>query len=406
MRGEDAPVPRRADLLRTLGDEGFRLFFPLAALHAALWPLLWAVAQGFALPFEGRLSPGAWHAAEMIYGAWGAALIGFLTTAVPEWTDTKRLRGRALWALAGLWAVPRVAGLLGADALAWPAAAAEAGWLLALPALAARAALARGTDRLNGFVLWLVAFAAAGIAARVAMALGEEDAARAALRAGGLIFLGLLGLALGRITTPVTNLVLDPTEATAPFRPHPGRLDLAPALVALLVAGDLAGWSEPVRGWLAVAAGAAFLDRAAEGFVGRAALRFEIWSLAGASALAGAGLLGLGAARLGAPWDAAPALHLALMGGLGLGVAAVFSIAGLLHAGGRLPTPRAATLAAALIVAGALARALPEAGLAPWPPGPPHAAAASLWAAGFGLWLAAYWPLLSDPATIDPDRGR
>jgi uncharacterized protein involved in response to NO len=62
----------------------------------------------------------------------------------------------------------------------------------------------------------------------------------------GLVFLGLLGLALARITVPVTNLVLDPTEATSPFRPHPCRLNLAPGLVLVALAGDVAGLSPMV----------------------------------------------------------------------------------------------------------------------------------------------------------------
>lgn len=68
-------------LHRVLSDEGFRLFFPLAALHAALWPLLWVALWSFDLPLARDIPPGIWHGYEMIFGAWGAALLGFLTTA-------------------------------------------------------------------------------------------------------------------------------------------------------------------------------------------------------------------------------------------------------------------------------------------------------------------------------------
>lgn len=34
----------------TLSDEGFRLFFPVAALYAAFYPLLWILAFGFSVP--------------------------------------------------------------------------------------------------------------------------------------------------------------------------------------------------------------------------------------------------------------------------------------------------------------------------------------------------------------------
>ena len=77
-----------AQTLASLSREGFRLFFPLAAIHAALWPLLWVIVFNFNLPFASSIPPGIWHMHEMIIGTFGAALIGFITTSVPEWTDT------------------------------------------------------------------------------------------------------------------------------------------------------------------------------------------------------------------------------------------------------------------------------------------------------------------------------
>src|SRR5690606_32851323 len=127
------PPPRPAPPLHVvLGDEGFRLFFPLAALYAALWPFQWVLVFGLDLPFARDTPPSLWHAHEMIFGAYGAALLGFVTTAVPEWTDTPCLRGRRLYVLAGLWGVGRLVGFLGADALGVVGALADIGWLALL----------------------------------------------------------------------------------------------------------------------------------------------------------------------------------------------------------------------------------------------------------------------------------
>src|SRR5687767_12277496 len=113
-------------------DEGFRLFFPLAALYAAFAPFLWLVVWRMQLPFAADLPPALWHGSEMIIGAWGAVLIGFLTTATPEWTDTKRPQGGMLWRLAGVWGVARILGLLGAEPLLWLAFLADMGWMVLL----------------------------------------------------------------------------------------------------------------------------------------------------------------------------------------------------------------------------------------------------------------------------------
>jgi uncharacterized protein involved in response to NO len=385
------------NLRSTLGDEALRPFFPLAALHAALWPLLWTVAYGLSLPLAAAISPGTWHAGEMVLGTYGAALLGFILTAVPEWTDTARLRGAPLFALAALWGLGRCAGFLGADDPAWPVLFADAAWLLFLPAYVAVISRRKRTDRHLAFVGWLAALAAAGIAGRLAAALGDDAAAREAFRLAGLIFLGLLGLALSRIAAPVTNRVLDPGLTTTPYRPHPGRRNLAPGLVALVVLGELAGLSPGVSGWLLIAAGAAFLDRVGESFVGAELRRAEMLALAGSPLLSGAGLLLAGAARLGAPWGEAAALHLALMGGLGTGVLAVFAVAGLMHTGRDLPVPRATAWALGAAFGATLLRALPDMGLISEPPGPAYGLAAALWAAAFLVWLQAYWPMLSAP---------
>lgn len=380
-------------------DEGFRLFFPLAALYAAFAPFLWLVVWQMQLPFAAGLPPALWHGSEMIIGAWGAVLIGFMTTAAPEWTDTHRPQGMELWRLAALWGVGRVLGLLGMEPLLWLSFAADLGWFALLIRYLVRTSIARRTDRLLPFIFWVTALATAAGVTRWGMATGDVVLAERAMVLAGLIFTGILGLAIGRITAPVASHVLDPTEETVPFRPHPGRLNLAPGLVAVAVAGELLDLSLAVTGWLWIAAGAAFMDRMAEGFIGRESFRMEVMALMASAGFAGLGLMAYGASRLGAPWGEVPAFHMAVMGGIGFGVISVFAVAGKFHTGQKLGQSWR-TVAAAWALAGAiLLRTLPEMGLTPWPPGPPYLLASLLWATAFLLWLADYRRVLVDPET-------
>lgn len=391
QHASDRPLP--SGWHTVLADEGFRLFFPLAALYAALWPLLWVLALGFDLPLAHTVPPSLWHAHEMLIGAFGAALIGFVTTAAPEWTDTEPMRGRPLWLLAGLWGIGRAVGLLGWDGMSLVGALADLGWMVVLIGYLVRLSVVRRTDRLIAFLFWIVLLIACTATARFSFAVGDIAPATTAIHLIGFAFLGLLGIALARITVPVTNLVLDPTEATSPFRPHPGRLNLASGLVLVAIAGEMAGLSGPVSGFLLFAAGAAFMDRVAEAFVGRAALRTEILMLAGASALAGIGLMLAGAARLGGPWSEVAGLHVAFMGGLGLGVYAVFCIAGLLHTNRPLGLPAAAKIGVVCLIASVMMRVAPDFGINL--PGPFHGLASLSWAVAFLLWIGAYGPLLA-----------
>jgi len=394
--GHARPLPTtRAGML---ADEGFRLFFLMGALYAALWPALWVLALGFDLPLAHSTPPSLWHAHEMLIGAFGAALLGFLTTSAPEWTDTEPPRGRPLWILAGLWGIGRAVGLLGWDGMGAIGALADLAWMAALVVFLLRLSWQRRTGRLLAFALWLVLLMACTAAARWSFLAGDIAMAGRALGWVGLVFLGLLGLALARITVPVTNLVLDPTEATSPFRPHPGRLNLAPGLVLVALAGDVAGLSPMVRAFLMFGAGAAFMDRVGEAFIGREAQRAEPLMLAGASALAGGGLMLTAAARMGAPWDPVSGLHVALMGGLGLAVYTVYCIAGRLHTGRALGLTRAERWGALALVAAVGLRAAPGFG---WmPPGPVHGLSAILWAGGFLAWASVSWGAFSRP---EPD---
>lgn len=159
---------------------------------------------------------------------------------------------------------------------------------------------------------------------------------------------------------PVTNLVLNPSEETSPYRPHPSRKNLASGLVALALLGKLFGLSYTVVAWLMISAGAELFDRASEGFIGREALRAEIIMLTVPSLLSDTGLIRLGAASLNAPILPAGGWHLALMGGIGMDVLAVLSIAGLFHAGLTLPVGREVKVAIVFLLISIFSRVLPE----------------------------------------------
>lgn len=393
-----------ADLARAMSAEGLRLMFPLAALHAALWPFLWVVVWSLDLPFAVSSLPRHWHAQEMLVGSFGGALLGFLTSALPEWTDTQRISGRPLFLAAGLWAGARLLGFFAVENGWLLGLVFDQTWMLFLLTYALRLSWIKKSTGLLGFILFVTTFAAAAALLRIAIALEAYDLSDRAIRILGLSLLGLLGLALARITVPVTNLILDPTEKTSPYRPHPGRIHLSAGLTMLVIVAEAATLSDAVRGYLMLAAGAAFLDRVAEGFVGREGFSFELGGLWLSSALAGTGLLvcGLSLIGLDLPWLGG--LHLALMGGLGLGVLQVLSIAGLLHTGQPLLFSKTTRMAILLLVLSVLLRILSEFAPSLTLPFSAYGFSSALFSLSFLLWAKAYIPLLWSPATVDQER--
>jgi uncharacterized protein involved in response to NO len=115
---------------------GFRPFYLLAGIYAALGVPLWA------LQFLGWL-PGAdpfWHAHEMLFGYAFAVIAGFLLTAVRAWTGVPTPAGAALAAIAALWLIARALALysLPAAALADAAFAIAVAWGIGRPLVASR----------------------------------------------------------------------------------------------------------------------------------------------------------------------------------------------------------------------------------------------------------------------------
>jgi uncharacterized protein involved in response to NO len=373
-------------------DRGFRPFFLLAGLWGSLAPLLWVAMLAGSAPAPRWLTPSAWHAHEMVFGWAAAAVAGFLLTAVPTWTATSPVRGRALCGLTGLWLLGRAA-MLAAGAL--PPIAVAAIDVSFLPVLAACLfrPLAAASQRRNwGFVPILLALSAAN-AAMHAEAVGAMGAhASAALRfAIGLIVL-LIVVIGGRITPAFTRnaLLRRGVEARIRTRPWVDRASIA--LVASCAVAELlaprSGWSGAVE----VAAAAAVAGR----MLGWQTLRTRrdplLWSLHAGHAWVAIGLALLGAADLLGMIPASAGLHALTTGAMGTMILAVMTRVALGHTGRPLVVPRGIALAYAAVQIGAVVRVgsalLPRMGT------PALALAALLWGAAFGLFVFRYAPIL------------
>ena len=75
---------------------GFRPFFLLAAVWAAIAVPAWLAAYVHGYSLDTPLPAVVWHAHELVYGFGAAVVAGFLLTAIPNWTGRLPLRG-ARW---------------------------------------------------------------------------------------------------------------------------------------------------------------------------------------------------------------------------------------------------------------------------------------------------------------------
>lgn len=144
---------------------GFRPLYLGAGVFAAVSICAW-VAQ-FAGWHAGWPSDPLWHAHEMIFGFAFAVIVGFLFTALGNWTGQRTPTGAPLAATVALWLAARLLLLS-----PWPLAAAAADGAFALAAAwGIGVPLYRSANRRNAFfVVLLVAFGAANLAFHLAMA--------------------------------------------------------------------------------------------------------------------------------------------------------------------------------------------------------------------------------------------
>ncbi|MCL4768520.1 MAG: NnrS family protein [Hyphomicrobiaceae bacterium] len=140
---------------------GFRPFFLLGALFAALMIAMWVPWFLGLVAVPSAFPPAAWHAHELLFGFMPAIMAGFLLTAVPSWTGRLPIAG---WPLAGLVLV-WLAGRIGIACSAHLGAGAAAGLSVAFPLVLAAAVgyeiVAAGNRRNLRIVAVLLGLAAA-----------------------------------------------------------------------------------------------------------------------------------------------------------------------------------------------------------------------------------------------------
>ena len=88
---------------------GFRPFYLVGALLAAIGVPLWIAVLAGGIPLQPVFPAMLWHGHEMLFGFVAAIIVGFLLTAGHNWTGLSTPTGAPLAALVGLWLAGRLA---------------------------------------------------------------------------------------------------------------------------------------------------------------------------------------------------------------------------------------------------------------------------------------------------------
>ncbi|MFQ5437530.1 MAG: NnrS family protein [Paracoccaceae bacterium] len=385
---------RRAYRGPVLFSHGFRVFFLAAGIWALLAMALWLMilARGWELPT--RLSPGAWHRHETLFGYALAVLAGFLLTAVPNWTGRLPVIGWPTAGLAALWLLGRLT-VLGSDFVpAWLAFLGAMLFSSALLALVGREVVSGRNWRNLKVVaaLAVITLAEALFLAGEFLGMGSEGFG---LRLGAAAIVWMISLVGGRVVPSFTrNWLMRQGGGRLPA-PY-GRFDSLVMVVATLA---LSVWVVAPHGSMgaifAAVAGGLHLWRLARWAGWRAFGEPLVWILHMAYLFVPVGFFmlalghwGMGASGPGAVphgWSAGAILLMTL---------AMMTRASLGHSGRMLTaTPVVIALYVVALLTSLTRIAAEFAGNPMWL----LDLSAGLWLLTFTLYLAGFWPILSRP---------
>lgn len=377
---------------------GFRPFFLGAGTWAAAAMLLWLLSLGGEIALPRGLDPLAWHRHEMVFGFAGAAVAGFLLTAIPNWTGRLPIAGMPLAALAGVWAAARAAILLLPASLLPIAAVLDVSLYVILAAFAAREVVASGNRNLPVALLVLLFGGANALDHLCIMGLLSDDLL--GIRSGLSILMIMITMIGGRIVPSFTRNWLVKQGRTERLPGQPGRYDMVTIAVTALAATLWILWpSSRATGVALIAAALLQAVRLARwrGLATLADPLLLVLHIGYVWLAVGLLLLGLGILSPEVPRSAA--IHAVAVGAAGTMILAVTTRASLGHTGRALRAALPTVAAYALLSLAALVRVATAFGWIDYLPG--LHLSATLWIAAFLLFLAVYGPILWKPRVED-----
>lgn len=384
---------------------GFRPFFLLTAASATLFMLAWLLLlNGWWSAWNPAGGIILWHAHELTFGFIAAATAGFALTAVPEFTRTAGIGGKALLPLLGLWLLARLFYLLSSfwpPALGlWPAAFCNlVFWLLLLRLIAPPLWNDPGRQHLS--FVWVITCLGLLQLGFFITQLTTADALPWIRAAIGVVMI-LIVIATSRISMSVVNGRIEEgrpggSAPTASYLARPPRRYLAILCIAICSASEFVLGHHSVTGWVALAAAAAMFNLLNDWHVGRAL--FSRWALMLYASywLIALGYASMGAAWLGAPFSPSVGRHLLTSGAATLAIFTVMALVARIHAGLWLDRRPWLPLCAILLVIASLLRALAGLPLAANAAMPILSLSGLLWAFCFVAYLHYTWAPLTGP---------
>lgn len=369
---------------------GFRPFFFGSATWAVIAIALWLGSLSGTLVLPTRFDPVAWHRHEMLFGFVGAAVSGFLLTAIPNWTGRLPIAGKPLLSLFAMWAAARLAVLFSGATGLLPAAILDVGLFVALALLAAREVMASKNRNLPIVGLVLLFGVADGADYAGSAGVVPSDIGWRAAIALIVIMISVIG---GRIIPSFTRNWMAKQGIKSGLPTQPQALDvLVIASTALALLLWLAFPENQLSGFVLILAAAAQALRLSRWGGARTASDPLVAVLHAGYAWIPVGLLLLGLSVAGFDLPRSAGIHALTAGAMTTMILAVMSRASLGHTGRDLVASPATVASYVCVTVGAALRVTASLGVGDY--SLMLDIAGSFWGLALLLFVIAYAPIL------------
>ena len=359
-----------------------------SAVAIAWWTFFWMS------PFDWQPYGGPiwWHGHEMLFGFGSAIVVGFLLTAVQNWTGVPGLKGPKLGVLAGAWLLGRLLIAFGGVLPGWLVVVGDLSFLLlasaamAYPVIKAKqwrnlmfVPILLGLSLLNGFSHW--------------GALNDNPALGVQALHGAIMLISLVIAILGGRVIPFFTS----NASTYERKTGIGWLDglSIGSIIALVIAGFM-GFANIPGPLLAIVSLVAAISNGARFLrwgISHTLKTPLLWSLHFSFIFIPIGMIALFLYSVGILSNISIALHCFTVGAMGGMILAMISRVTLGHTGRKLQPPKLMTLAYICILLAAIARVLLPA-LFPALTNVGIGLAGILWVAAYAVYLFYYGPML------------
>ncbi len=386
----------KEDALAPLLRQAFRPMFLFGAIFSAIAMALWGLALSGKIQLNPYYNVVFWHQHEMLFGFVCAIIVGFLLTAVQNWSGVRATHGYPLFWLTTVWLAGRLLMLFGGDLPHIVVAVVDLAFLPMAAIFFALILLKAGQQRNMFFVPILLLLAVCNLLMHLGVLEGQfQFIGHGSTNAVWLITL-VMAVVSGRVL-PMFTANGTNTPRVSPLqwldRLSLGSLWLvfvlhffllvkyvpAPAMIALFTVAAIANLARLVR------------------------LRFWItlkvplvWSLHLAVACIPVGLALFALRYAGYNISASTATHAFTAGAMGIMILSMMARVSLGHSGRPLKPKRIMTIAFLLVIVAAGVRII-SGGWFPMTAAAWYSWAIGAWVLAYGCYIVVYLPVLTTP---------